>query len=88
MTDTPGFAQSFAKSLAPITQSGGLLESRASAADDNITYIKSQLDDMDRRLTMREDYLRKQFTTLETTLQRSQSQSSDLASRLASLPSG
>jgi flagellar capping protein FliD len=37
---------------------------------------------------MREDYLRKQFTTLETTLQRSQSQSSDLASRLASLPSG
>jgi len=88
MTDTPGFAQSFANSLAPITHAGGLLEARASAADDNITYIKSQLDDMDRRLIMREDYLRKQFTTLETTLQRSQSQSSDLASRLASLPSG
>src|SRR5205814_8773455 len=38
MTDTPGFAQSFAKSLAHITQSGGLLESRASPADDHSTY--------------------------------------------------
>jgi flagellar hook-associated protein 2 len=86
MTDTAGFAQSFGAALAPITQGGGLLEARVDSADSAVTYIKSQLDDMDRRLSMREDHLRKQFTALETALQRSQSQSTDLASRLASLP--
>jgi flagellar capping protein FliD len=44
------------------------------------------MDDMDQRLTLREDYLRKQFSSLELALQQSQAQSSDLASRLASLP--
>jgi len=88
MTDTRGFAQSFSDALAPITQGGGLLQSRIDAADSSVTLIKSQLDDMDRRLSMREDHLRKQFTALETALQRSQSQSADLASRLASLPGG
>jgi len=86
VTDTPGFAQSFAATLSPITKGGGLLAARIDAADSAVTYIKGQLDDMDRRLTMREDHLRKQFTALETALQRSQSQSSDLAARLASLP--
>jgi flagellar hook-associated protein 2 len=90
MTDTAGFAQSFAATLGVggvgFTMAGGLLAARIDAADGSVAYIKGQLDDMDRRLSMREDHLRKQFTALETALQRSQSQSSDLASRLASLP--
>jgi flagellar hook-associated protein 2 len=91
MTDTRGFAQSFSDALGVGGngfQSGGLLQSRIDAADSSVTLIKGQLDDMDRRLSMREDHLRKQFTALETALQRSQSQSADLASRLASLPGG
>jgi flagellar hook-associated protein 2 len=86
MPDTPGFAQAFTAKLTPITQADGLLQARINAADSSIKLIKDQLDDMDRRLSMREDHLRKQFSALELALQRSQSQSTDLASRLASLP--
>jgi flagellar hook-associated protein 2 len=88
MPDTPGFAQAFTAKLTPITQADGLLQARIDAADSSIKTINDQLDDMDRRLSMREDYLRKQFSALELALQRSQSQSTDLASRLASLPGG
>jgi flagellar hook-associated protein 2 len=86
MTDTPGFAQSFATTLAPITKGGGLLDGRIDAAGSSVSLIKGQLDTMDQRLSMREAFLRKQFTALETALSKSQSQSADLASRLASLP--
>jgi flagellar hook-associated protein 2 len=86
VTDTPGFAQAFTAKLSPVTRADGLLQSRLDAAASSITTIKDQLDDMDRRLTMREDHLRKQFSALELALQRSQAQSTDLASRLASLP--
>jgi flagellar hook-associated protein 2 len=88
MLDTPGFAQAFTAKLTPITRADGLLQARIDAADSSIKTIKDQLDDMDRRLSMREDHLRKQFSALELALQRSQSQSTDLASRLASLPGG
>jgi flagellar hook-associated protein 2 len=86
VTDTPGFAQSFAATLDPITRGGGLLDLRIDEADHAVSRITDQLADMDQRISMREAYLRKQFAALETALQRSQSQSADLASRLASLP--
>jgi flagellar hook-associated protein 2 len=86
VTDTPGFAQSFAATLDPITSGGGLLDLRIDEADHAVSRINDQLADMDQRISMREAYLRKQFTALETALQRSQSQSADLASRLSSLP--
>jgi flagellar hook-associated protein 2 len=85
MTDTPGFAQAFSAKLTPITRADGLLQARIDSAESSIATIKDQLDDMDRRLSMREDHLRKQFSALELALQRSQAQSTDLASRLASL---
>jgi flagellar hook-associated protein 2 len=80
------FAQSFSSTLAPYTKAGGLIDARIDGASSSLSLIKSQMDDMDRRLSMREDYLRKQFTALETAMSQSQSQSADLASRLASLP--
>jgi flagellar hook-associated protein 2 len=86
VTGTPGFAQSFADTLDPITRGGGLLDLRIDEADGAVARIKDQLAGMDQRISMREAYLRKQFAALETALQRSQSQSADLASRLASLP--
>ena len=88
MPDTPGFVQAFTAKLNPITQADGLLQARIDAADSSIKTINDQLDDVDRRLSMREDHLRKQFSALELALQRSQAQSTDLASRLASLPGG
>jgi flagellar capping protein FliD len=72
--------------LDPVQQAGGLLDARIDAANDAVKLFQSQMDDMDQRLTLREDYLRKQFSSLELALQQSQAQSSDLASRLASLP--
>lgn len=86
MPDTQGFAQAFGAVLDPIQQAGGLLDARIDAANDAVKLFQSQMDDMDQRLTLREDYLRKQFSSLELALQHSQAQSSDLASRLASLP--
>jgi flagellar hook-associated protein 2 len=86
MPDTTGFAQSFGAALDPIAQAGGLLDQRIDAAGDEVKLFKGQMDDMDQRLTMREDFLRKQFAALETALSQSQSQSADLAQRLASLP--
>jgi len=88
MPDTKGFAQAFGAVLDPIQQAGGLLDVRIDAANDAVKLFQSQMDDMDQRLTLREDYLRKQFSSLELALQQSQAQSSDLASRLASLPGG
>jgi flagellar hook-associated protein 2 len=86
MPDTRGFAQAFGDVLDPVQQAGGLLDDRISAAGDQVKLFQSQMDDMEQRLTLREDYLRKQFSDLELALQQSQSQSADLASRLASLP--
>jgi flagellar hook-associated protein 2 len=86
MPDTAGFAQSFGAVLDPITQAGGMLDARIDAAGDEVKLFQGQMDAMDQRLTMREDFLRKQFAALETALSQSQSQSADLAQRLASLP--
>jgi flagellar hook-associated protein 2 len=84
-TTTQGFAQSFEKVLDPITRAGdGLLEQRVSEANTDLSYIKDQLADMDTRLQSKEDYLRSQFTAMETALSQSKSTSSWLTSQLSS----
>ena len=82
----PGFAQDFEADLDPFTRAGdGLLDTRVSDADRELSYVKDTLDRIDQRLQSKEDLLRKQFTALEDALSRSQSQSSDLAGQLAAL---
>jgi flagellar hook-associated protein 2 len=84
-TTTQGFAQSFEKLLDPITRAGdGLLDQRVHEANSDLAYIKDTLADMDTRLQTKEDYLRSQFTAMETALSQSKSQSSYLASQLSS----
>jgi flagellar hook-associated protein 2 len=84
--DAPGFAQAFEADLEPFTRSGdGLLDTRVSDADRELSYVKDTLARIDERLQSKQDLLRKQFTALEEALSRSQSQSSDLAGQLAAL---
>jgi flagellar hook-associated protein 2 len=84
--DAPGFAQDLEADLDPFTRAGdGLLDTRVSDADRELSYVKDTLDRIDQRLQSKEDLLRKQFTALEEALSRSQSQSNDLAGQLAAL---
>jgi flagellar hook-associated protein 2 len=84
-TTSSGFAQAFEKVLDPVTRAGdGLLDQRVNEANSDLAYIKDQLADMDTRLQSKEDYLRAQFTAMETALSQSQSQSSWLTSQLSS----
>jgi flagellar hook-associated protein 2 len=83
-TTTSGFAQSFEGLLDPITRAGdGLLDQRVTQANSDLAYIKDTLAAMDLRLQSKEDYLRAQFTAMESALSQSQSQSSWLAGQLA-----
>jgi flagellar hook-associated protein 2 len=82
-TTTSGFAQSFEGLLDPITRAGdGLLDQRVNQANSDLAYIKDTLAAMDLRLQSKEDYLRAQFTAMESALAQSQSQSSWLAGQL------
>jgi flagellar hook-associated protein 2 len=84
-TNTSGFAQAFEAVLDPITRAGdGLLDQRVNAANSDLAYIKDTLAAMDLRLQSKEDYLRAQFTAMESALSQSQSQSSWLTSQLSS----
>ena len=84
--DKSGFAQAFEAVLDPVTRAGdGLLDLRVADSGRQLSDIKDQLARIDDRLQSKEDYLRKQFASLEEALSRSQSQSSDLAGQLAQL---
>jgi flagellar hook-associated protein 2 len=82
-TTTSGFAQRLEAILGRATRAGdGLVDQRIGAADRELAVIKDKLARLDTRLATRKDYLQRQFASLEQTLSRSQSQSTDLASRL------
>jgi len=64
------------------TKTGGILDTRAGAASSGLRDLTRRLDDLDARLSRRESQLRRQFTAMETALQRTRSQNTDLAMRL------
>jgi flagellar hook-associated protein 2 len=83
-TTTTGFAQAFEAVLDPITRAGdGLLDQRVNQANSDLSYIKDTLASMDQRLQAKEDYLRAQFTAMESALSQSQSQSQWLTAQLS-----
>jgi flagellar hook-associated protein 2 len=82
---TTGFVQSFNSRINPYSQAGGIVSQRLEAAGSEITRLNDSLLRMDDRLARKEDSLRKMFANLEIALQRSQSQSADLLSRLGNL---
>jgi len=77
-----GFAQRLDGVVKPLTEAGGMFDGRISAAGGELSRLKDGLARMDVRLGRKEELYRRQFTALETALQRMQSQSVDLASRL------
>jgi len=77
-----GFAQRLDGVVKPLTEAGGMFDGRISAAGGELSRLKDGLARMDVRLGRKEELYRRHFTALETALQRMQSQSVDLASRL------
>jgi flagellar hook-associated protein 2 len=82
-----GFAQRLDTILTPHVTTGGLLDGRVTAADSELSRLKTSLGRMDDRLTRKEEMLRKQFTALESALAKLQQQQVDMASRLPSASS-
>jgi flagellar hook-associated protein 2 len=80
-----GFVQSFTGRINPYSQAGGIVSQRLESAGSEITRLNDSLTRMDDRLARKEAALRKMFANLEIALQRSQSQSAELLSRLGSL---
>ncbi len=77
-----GFAQRLDGLIKPLTEAGGLYDGRINAAGGELSRLKDSLTRMDSRLERKEAFYRRQFTALETALQKMQSQSVDIASRL------
>jgi flagellar hook-associated protein 2 len=82
LSGASGFSQSFGAQLDPYTQAGGVLDSTLSQISTNLSDISSQLSDWDARLQLRQTALQKQFTNMETALQKAKSQGSYLMSQL------
>ena len=93
LTDDPAAVERLLKdagqrldaTVSPLTDAGGLLDGRISAATTELSRLKDSLLRMDERLERKETLLRRQFTALETALARSQQQQTDLSSRLPGL---
>jgi len=82
LAGTDGFSQSFKKLLDPLVTTNGVLDQRIGSADQEIARIGDKVTRLEDRLSAREVLLRRQFTAMETAMQRSQQQMADLASRL------
>jgi len=79
---TPGFSQGFKKLLDPLVTVNGVLDQRIDSAGQEVTRIGDKVTRLEDRLTAKEALLRRQFTAMETAMQRSQQQMADMASRL------
>jgi flagellar hook-associated protein 2 len=80
-----GFAQAMEGTLAPYLAGDGILQSRLQAADAEQDRLADSLSRFDARMTLREQGLRAQFTTLERALSQGQSQGQWLEGQLAGL---
>lgn len=80
-----GWARSFEALLDEYVKSDGLLDIRIDGADRELDQLRKQMDAMERRLTLREASLQRQFAALEIALSRSQQQSAWLAGQLGAL---
>lgn len=82
LTGQRGFSQQFKDVLEPMVKVDGVFDQRDDIADDELKRVNDAITRFDDRLALREQRLRAQFTAMELAMQRSQSQATDLASRL------
>jgi flagellar hook-associated protein 2 len=82
---TSGFSQAFATAIAPLQGTGGVFDTRVGSATTQLADIKDRLATFDSRMDAKEAAYQRQFTALETALQKSQSVGSSLAGYLNQL---
>jgi flagellar hook-associated protein 2 len=83
-----GFAQAFGAALAPFQGTGGILAQRLTSATGDLSRISTRLVAFDARMDTKQTHYQRQFTALETALQKSQSVGSSLASYLGTSSTG
>ncbi|HMJ01656.1 MAG TPA: flagellar filament capping protein FliD [Conexibacter sp.] len=84
-----GWARAFEDLVHDVSTTGGTLSNRIDGAGSELKRLQTSMASMDQRLEIREQTLRAQFTAMEATLARSQSQGQWLAGQLAALqPAG
>ena len=79
ITGTDGFAQRIQGILDPYSGTAGVLSQRISSEDSTLSGIANDLIAFDRRMTQKQDALNKQWSALETALQKAQSRASDIS---------
>lgn len=80
-----GWARSFEKLMSDSVAPDGIVTSRVTGADDELRALKSQMAQMDSRLSVKQRALEAQFAALEVAMSKSQTQSAWLTSQLAGL---
>ena len=80
-----GFAGRMDAVLTPMTSGAGLLEGRISSAGSELKRLTDSLGRMDKRLERKEEFYRRQFTSLETAMQRANAAQQEMAGQLAGL---
>lgn len=80
-----GWARGFESLVHDVATSGGTLSSRIDGAGSELKRLQASMSAMDKRLELREQALRAQFTAMEAALAASQSQGQWLAGQLAAL---
>ncbi len=81
---TTGFGQTFQTVLANYQGSAGLLQSRITSANSDLTDLATKLTNFDARMDAKQDLLQRQFTAMEAALSSSQSAGSSLAGLISS----
>ena len=82
---TTGVANRLSTYLTSVTGSSGMLKSRDRTAQARIKTISDQVADSQRRMTLRQDQLQKQFAAMEKSVSTMKSQQSAFTSQLGSL---
>jgi flagellar hook-associated protein 2 len=84
ITGTNGFAQRIQGILDPVSGTNGVLTQRISSEDSTLSSIANDLIRFDKRMTAKQDALSKQWSALETALQKAQSRASDISGLISS----
>ena len=82
-----GFTQRMDKLLGPLVEAGGTFEGRINGAQSELKTLADAMGRIDRRLSRKEEFYKRQFTQLETALARAQSLQTEMAGQLAGLSS-
>jgi flagellar hook-associated protein 2 len=85
LSGAAGFASRMESVISPLVDAGGSFEGRLTSSTSELTRLAKSLTTMDDRLTRKEEQYRKQFTSLETALNKARSQQTSMQGQLAGL---